>query len=361
MIFFDFLAETRGKTCYNGPMQERLLQWYDENKRDLPWRRTRAPYAIWLSEVMLQQTRVETARGYWERFLSRFADVAALAAAQEQEVLKLWEGLGYYSRARNLLKCARMVCEHYGGRFPQTAAELRKLPGIGEYTAGAVASIAFDERVAAVDGNVERVLSRVLGIREELDIPSVRRRLREEATALVPPKRPGDFNQALMELGACVCLPAPQCGRCPLQALCDACAAGDAALLPRRAQKPAPRVERRAVAIVLCEGRALVCRREEGLLHGLWCFPCPQAEDPLPFLERLGIRARLVGPLGHARHVFTHRIWEMELWLLAAEDAACPPGYRFADARELGELPMPTAMRKAREAALAKMGCSRAG
>ena len=186
------------------------------------------PYAIWLSEVMLQQTRVETARGYWERFLSRFADVAALAAAQEQEVLKLWEGLGYYSRARNLLKCARMVCEHYGGRFPQTAAELRKLPGIGEYTAGAVASIAFDERVAAVDGNVERVLTRVLGIREELDIPSVRRRLREEAAALVPPKRPGDFNQALMELGACVCLPCAavralslagalrcmRCGRC---------------------------------------------------------------------------------------------------------------------------------------------------
>ena len=162
-------------------MRNELLRWYDQTKRDLPWRRTRDPYAIWLSEIMLQQTRTETVRGYWQRFLMRFPDVQSLAAADEQEVLKLWEGLGYYSRARNLHACAKTVCAWYGGAFPHTAAELKALPGIGDYTAGAVASIAFGERVSAVDGNVERVVSRVRGIREDVGVPSVRRALRAEA------------------------------------------------------------------------------------------------------------------------------------------------------------------------------------
>lgn len=336
-------------------MRNELLRWYDQTKRDLPWRRTRDPYAIWLSEIMLQQTRTETVRGYWQRFLMRFPDVQSLAAADEQEVLKLWEGLGYYSRARNLHACAKTVCAWYGGAFPHTAAELKALPGIGDYTAGAVASIAFGERVSAVDGNVERVVSRVRGIREDVGVPSVRRALRAEAEALIPAGRPGDWNQAMMELGARVCLPGvPKCGECPIRTFCDACAAGDAAALPVKAKKAPQKLERRAVGIVCREGRALVLRREEGLLRGLWAFPCPEGgvEALLEYLAENGVQARIAEAAGQARHVFTHRIWEMELFLLEAGGCGSPAGWRWASAEELAALPMPAAMKKARETAL---------
>lgn len=336
-------------------MRNELLRWYDQTKRDLPWRRTRDPYAIWLSEIMLQQTRTETVRGYWQRFLMRFPDVQSLAAADEQEVLKLWEGLGYYSRARNLHACAKTVCAWYGGAFPHTAAELKALPGIGDYTAGAVASIAFGERVSAVDGNVERVVSRVRGIREDVGVPSVRRALRAEAEALIPAGRPGDWNQAMMELGARVCLPGvPKCGECPIRTFCDACAAGDAAALPVKAKKAPQKLERRAVGIVCREGRTLVLRREEGLLRGLWAFPCPEggAEALLEYLAENGVQARIAEAAGQARHVFTHRIWEMELFLLEAGGCGSPAGWRWASAEELAALPMPAAMKKARETAL---------
>ena len=336
-------------------MKDELLLWYDQTKRDLPWRRTRDPYAIWLSEIMLQQTRTETVRGYWQRFLERFPTVQALAAADEEDVLKMWEGLGYYSRARNLHACAKAVCALHGGLFPQTAAALKALPGIGDYTAGAVASIVFGERTSAVDGNVERVVARLCGIRENVGVPSVRRALRAQAEALVPADRPGDWNQAMMELGARVCLPgAPKCEACPLCAFCDAYAAGDAAALLVKTKKAPQKVERRAVGIALCRGRALVLRREEGLLRGLWTFPCPKggAEALLAHLAENGVNARIVRETGHVRHVFTHRVWEMELYLLAADGASCPPGWRWADASELAALPMPAAMKKARELAL---------
>ncbi len=336
-------------------MKDELLLWYDQTKRDLPWRRTRDPYAIWLSEIMLQQTRTETVRGYWQRFLERFPTVQALAAANEEDTLKMWEGLGYYSRARNLHACAKAVCALHGGSFPQTAAALKALPGIGDYTAGAVASIAFGERTPAVDGNVERVVARLCGIRENVGIPSVRRALRAQAEALVPADRPGDWNQAMMELGARVCLPgAPKCEACPLRAFCDAYTAGDAAALPVKTKKAPQKVERRAVGIAICRGRALVLRREEGLLRGLWTFPCPEggAEALLAHLAENGVNARTIREAGHVRHVFTHRVWEMELYLLAADGASCPPGWRWADASELAALPMPAAMKKARELAL---------
>ena len=193
-----------------------LLAWYDQNARTLPWRGIHDPYRTWVSETMLQQTRVETVRGYYERFLSRFPDVAALAAADEADVLKLWEGLGYYSRARNLHQAARQVVRDFGGEMPREVAQLRQLKGIGAYTAGAIASIAFDQRVPAVDGNVIRVASRVMGIRENVGIPSVRRELEEKVDSLVPAARPGDFNQALMDLGSAVCVPGtPNCDICP--------------------------------------------------------------------------------------------------------------------------------------------------
>ena len=221
-----------------------LLAWYDQNARTLPWRGIHDPYRTWVSETMLQQTRVETVRGYYERFLARFPDVAALAAADEADVLKLWEGLGYYSRARNLHQAARQVVCDFGGEMPREVAQLRQLKGIGAYTAGAIASIAFDQRVPAVDGNVIRVASRVMGIRENVGIPSVRRELEEKVDSLVPAARPGDFNQALMDLGAAVCVPGtPNCDVCPLRAHCDAYDAGDAEDLPvlfRRESPDAP-------------------------------------------------------------------------------------------------------------------------
>lgn len=348
--------------CYNRPMQKELLAWYDACRRDLPWRRVRDPYAVWLSEIMLQQTRVETVRGYWTRFVARWPDVRALSAAREEDVLKAWEGLGYYSRAHNLLACAHEICEKHGGAFPRAAEELRRLPGIGEYTAGAVASIAFGQNAPAVDGNVERVTARLFGIREDVGIPSVRRALRERAAALMDAARPGDWNQAMMELGACVCLPgAPRCAACPLTAFCDAYAAGDAAELPVKARKAPPKTETRGVALVMRENRALVRKRGEGMLRGLWEFPHAEnagsEAETRAFLACEGVRVGRGEPLGHARHVFTHRVWEMELFLFYAEADARPAAWRWAGAEEIAALPMPTAMKAARERALERLTC----
>ncbi|MDR0896783.1 MAG: A/G-specific adenine glycosylase [Oscillospiraceae bacterium] len=338
-------------------MQQSLLIWYDQTRRDLPWRRTGDPYAIWVSEIMLQQTRAETVIGYWMRFLSRFPTVQALAASDEQDVLKAWEGLGYYSRARNLRRCAQAICAEHNGQFPRTADELAALPGIGAYTAGAVASIAFGERTPAVDGNVERVVSRLIGIREDVGIPSVKRRLRTEAAALVPADRPGDFNQAMMELGARVCQPIPRCENCPVHAFCDAFEAGDADALPVKQRKAPPKVLAVGVALVFCGKRVLVYRREESLLNGVWCFPVFEgAVTPQKVgekLHNLGINGIYVEGIGDARHVFTHRVWEMTLLRFEAQKDACPEGWRFADAAELNALPLPTAVKVARQAAMA--------
>lgn len=329
--------------------------WYDATRRALPFRETRDPYAIWVSEVMLQQTRAETVIGYYRRFMEAFPTLQSLAEAEEQQVLKAWEGLGYYSRARNLHACARQVVSEYGGNFPQSIQALKKLPGIGDYTAGAVASIAFGVRTPAVDGNVERVVSRLMGIREDVGIPSVRRALRAEAEALVPEGRPGDFNQAMMELGARVCQPAPRCAECPVQSFCDAYAAGDADALPIKQRKAPQRVIPRGVALIRYEGRLLLQRREERLLQGLWCFPgfdgLDAGSEVAARLKRLGIDARFIGEIGNARHVFTHIIWEMTLLSFEAESPACPPeGFLWADRMVLDALPLPTAMKAAKEA-----------
>ena len=216
-----------------------LLDWYEKNKRDLPWRRTRDPYKIWVSEIMLQQTRVAAALPYYLRWMEELPDVNALAAVEEERLMKLWQGLGYYSRARNLQRAAKVIVEELDGRFPDTWEGLRKLPGVGDYTAGAVASIAFGRRVPAVDGNVLRVAARVANIRENIMDPKVRRRLSELMAAAVPSDRPGTYNQALMDLGATVCLPngKPLCDACPLSALCEAHRLGLEEVLPVREKK----------------------------------------------------------------------------------------------------------------------------
>ena len=331
-----------------------LLAWYDRHARTLPWRGIHDPYRTWVSETMLQQTRVETVLGYYDRFLQRFPTVADLAAAPEDDVLKMWEGLGYYSRARNLHKGAKQVVAEYGGVIPSSVEELRKISGIGPYTAGAIASIAFDQPVPAVDGNVIRVVSRLRGIRENVGVPSVRRVLEGEAAALVPAVRPGDFNQAVMDLGATICTPGtPACEKCPLQAECDAYAAGDAEDLPVLPRKNPPKVFDYAVCLVFSGDRVLMRQRTEAMLRGLWVFPMIEGKTTLRQLPsavrkltKLAVSG--VASAGEAKHVFTHQIWQMQLYTMSVpEDAQAPAGYRFVPVEEMGDLAIPTAVKAA--------------
>lgn len=331
-----------------------LLAWYDRHARTLPWRGIHDPYRTWVSETMLQQTRVETVLGYYDRFLKRFPTVADLAAAPEDDVLKMWEGLGYYSRARNLHKGAKQVVTEYGGVIPASVEELRKISGIGPYTAGAIASIAFDQPVPAVDGNVIRVVSRLRGIRENVGIPSVRRALEGEASALVPADRPGDFNQAVMDLGATICTPGtPACEKCPLQAECDAYAAGDAEDLPVLPRKNPPKVLDYTICLIFSGDRVLMRQRTEAMLRGLWVFPMIEGKTTLrqlPSAVRKLTKLAVTGvaSAGEAKHVFTHQVWQMQLYTMSVpEDAQAPAGYRFVPVEEMGDLAIPTAVKAA--------------
>ena len=324
-----------------------LLDWYDRAKRELPWRGTQDPYRVWLSEIMLQQTRAEAVAPRYEAFLTRFPTVAALAAADEEAVLKAWEGMGYYSRARNLRRAAMEVVRR--GCFPRSAKEWQKLPGVGAYTAAAVASIAFHEAAPALDGNQARVLSRLLAFEGTVDTPQ---RLRAQAEALIDRERPGDYNQALMDLGSGVCTPrAPKCGLCPVAAFCAARAGGDAESYPHLPPPIARREVEVTVVLAYLGGRVLVRRRpSKGLLAGLWEFPNfseGTLEDTLP-------GARATGELACSRHVFTHLVWNMRG--LRAEAEALPEGMRAVDADELRALPFPTALRVYRQIAMRELG-----
>ena len=305
-------------------IHDSLLKWYDGARRDLPWRHSRDPYAIWISETMLQQTRVETVIPYYERFLERFPDVYALASADTDDVFGQWAGLGYYSRARNLQAAAQQVVDGFAGHLPDEAEALRTLPGIGRYTAGAVASIAFDRPEPLVDGNVARVLARLLGIREDIKQSAVVQRLWEEATALVQGPRPGDFNQSLMELGATVCTPrSPQCEACPLRRRCDAHRVGDAAQLPVKSRNKPPRAVSAAAGWITRRGQVLAVRRPAGgLMGGLWELPggdCAPKEKPDAALRRsvqegLGLEVENIEAAGHVKHVFTHRTLRLHVF-----------------------------------------------
>lgn len=333
-----------------------LMRWHYENARDLPWHGETDPYRIWLSEIMLQQTRTETVKGYYAAFLEAFPNVESLAAADEADVLKRWEGLGYYSRARNLHAAARIVALERNGFFPQTARELKTLPGVGEYVSGAVASIAFGERVPALDGNQARVLTRILNIRREIASPAA---LYDEAMRLMPEDDPGEYNQALMGLGALVCTPQnPRCGRCPVRDFCRACAEGDPESLPVKREKKARRIVNRAIALVFSGNRVMVRKRGAGLLEGLWEFPgfdgARTPEDAAACLEEMGVNVRFKRTLGSAKHVFTHLEWHMTGFLFEAcgECGDC----RFVDADGLCDLAMPTAVRTYREEAMRILG-----
>lgn len=308
-----------------------LLRWYAANARELPWRENTDPYRVWVSEIMLQQTRVEAVKTYYVRFLKELPDVASLAAVDEEKLLKLWEGLGYYSRARNLQKAAKVICLEYGGRFPETYEEIRALPGVGPYTAGAIASIAFDLPEPAVDGNVLRVLARLEENGTDINDPKRKKQATEELRAVYPKVQCGDFTQSLMELGATVCLPngVPLCDICPLQGCCCAYAHGRQMDFPVKGTKKARKKEKKTVMILRRGDRIAIEKRpDKGLLAGLWQFPMlegSKAKDEIfQWLADQEFQWDDIESAGKHKHVFTHVEWEMTGFLveLGGEDGS---------------------------------------
>lgn len=299
-------------------IEKPLLAWYDNGHRDLPWRQNKDAYRIWVSEIMLQQTRVETVIPYYLRFLETFPNIATLAAAPEDKLLKCWEGLGYYSRVRNMQKAAITVMEEYHGQMPDTWEALQKLSGIGSYTAGAIASIAFIRPVPAVDGNVLRVLSRLRMDGEYITLPAVKKRVEAELLEIMPKDRPGDFNQALMELGATVCIPngEPKCNICPWNTLCLAKKNGCISEYPKREEKKKRTIEKKTV-LILKEGDriAIQKRPSKGLLAGLYQFPMLEGHlgesEVIANLKEKGMMAVRIEKLPPASHIFSHKEWHM--------------------------------------------------
>jgi A/G-specific adenine glycosylase len=297
-----------------GAIADVLLDWYARHGRSLPWRGHADPYAVWVSEIMLQQTRVEAVIPYFERWMARFPTVGALARTAEQEVLQAWEGLGYYSRARNLHKAAGVVVEKFEGELPSEKESLMTLPGIGRYTAGAIASMAFGKDEPALDGNLKRVYARLFDVSEPADSPAGEKLLWSLAEQNLPPGRAGDFNQALMDLGSSICLPKnPRCLLCPLMEHCRARAAGTQAERPVMAPKREVPHHLQAAAVIVREGRVLLAKRpSRGLLGGLWEFPnarvlADPAGELVPALETAyGLRVRTGEALGSLQHAYTH-------------------------------------------------------
>ncbi len=304
-----------------------LLHWYRDNKRSLPWREDPVPYHIWISEIMLQQTRVEAVKEYYRRFLDELPDIASLAAVQEERLLKLWEGLGYYNRARNLKKSAIIIMEKYQGNMPDAYEELLKLPGIGAYTAGAIASIAFGEDVPAVDGNVLRVITRVTGDPSDISDDSVRKRIAGELLKTLPKGQSGTFNQALMDLGAVVCIPngQPKCDQCPWKELCIARREGMTDRIPYKPPKRQRTVEKKTVLVIRLKGGVLLHKRSaKGLLAGLYELPsieghCKKVEA-LDYVRELGFAPIYIESLPLAKHIFTHKEWLMKAYLVRADE-----------------------------------------
>jgi len=339
-------------------LANKLGTWFDQRRRDLPWRRTRDPYAIWLSEVMLQQTRVKTVEAYFPRFLRAYPTVEHLAKADLADVLGAWSGLGYYRRARALYTGAREVVESYGGKLPGDAVSLRRISGIGPYTAGAIASIAFGEREAVVDGNVARVLARVFALRCDVKTPAGSRQLWTLAGELVPEDAPGRHNEALMELGATVCLPrSPRCDECPLQGLCRARREGIEADLPIAKKKKAPRRVEMIALVARRESRVLLARRRPGgLFAGLWEPPMVEitgTELPESSLRMLlGVERLELSPVAEQIHVLTHRRFRITIATADIEGEVTAPSGTAYDrlawkpSGELGSLAMSSLARK---------------
>ena len=316
---------------------EKLLTWYDSNRRDLPWRQNADPYCIWVSEIMLQQTRVQTVKPYFERWMERFPAPENLAAASEEEVLQYWQGLGYYSRARNLHQGVKEVVASYGGRVPDNRVDISRLTGIGEYTAGAILSMAYNKMEAAVDGNVLRVFSRLFCVEGDIARPQTRRHITALVTSELPTGRPGDFNQALMDLSSAVCLPQhPRCEVCPLADCCLARADRRQEELPVRRRKAPPQTVYVAAMVIKQGGMFLLRRRPaKGLLAGMWEFPAVHASSPqeLPdltasLLAEMGLSADPLDQVVTMTHTFSHREWRLSFcsYRLLASVESAPAG-----------------------------------
>ena len=304
-----------------------LLTWYDENARALPWRENTDPYRVWVSEIMLQQTRVETVIPYYLRFMKQIPNIKSLAEAEEGQLLKLWEGLGYYSRALNLQKAARTIMAKYGGQFPEVYSNILSLPGIGKYTAGAIASICFEQPVAAVDGNVLRVVARLTGCDADISAAEVKDKIADVLSQIYPTTRNGDFTQSLMELGATVCLPkdSVKCSVCPVAFLCQAYRTGTQAALPVKAKKMPRKKERKTVFLLCCADKIAVRRREtDALLRRLWEFP-NIAENLTPEQARNVLVQWEISVVEmtegiRKKHIFTHVEWEMTSYVVVCEN-----------------------------------------
>ena len=335
---------------------ELIINWYLQNKRDLPWRETKEPYAVWLSEIMLQQTRVETVKPYYKRFMAELPAVDRLAGASEEQLYKLWEGLGYYSRARNLQKAADMIMREYGGIFPNQYERIRKLPGIGEYTAGAIASICFDAPTPAVDGNVLRVIARAEGFTGDISLPAVKKKITEALARIYPKSNCGDFTQGLMELGATVCVPngKPKCGECPLKGGCAAFRNGTTDEIPVKKPTKARKRENITVLMLACDGKLAVRKRgEKGLLANMWEFPnraghlTPKQASSLA--EEWGVMPENVTAKSAKTHVFTHVEWHMRFYFIPCN--AQSDSFSWVTEQELRETyAMPAAFRPPKSA-----------
>ena len=340
-----------GKSEIFAKLPGALLPWYQQNMRDLPWREDRQPYHIWVSEIMLQQTRVEAVKGYYSRFLKALPTIDALARVDDDLLHKLWEGLGYYSRVRNLKKAAKVIVDDFGGKFPGTYEEVLKLPGIGEYTAGAICSIAFGLPTPAVDGNVLRVAARLLDDDTPVDLPEFKKTVRE-ALAAVYPENAGDFTQALMELGATVCGPnkKPDCESCPCKDFCSGYFRGNTEMLPVRLPKRERKEQDMTVFILRCDGQyALEKRPDSGLLAGLWQFPnCKghlDAQAALSKVEGFSLKPREISRVVERKHIFTHIQWHMRgVYVDVAEKN---DAFSWFAAEQIdGEVALPTAFRQ---------------
>ena len=315
-----------------------LLEWYRDNARTLPWRQDPTPYHVWISEIMLQQTRVAAVLGYYTRFLEEVPDVAALADLPEERLMKLWQGLGYYNRARNLQAAARQIMTEYGGKFPSDYDSVRALKGVGDYTAGAICSIAFGQSVPAVDGNVLRVVARITGDEGDITTPAMKKRVTESLRSIIPLQAAGEFTQAMMELGATVCLPngGPLCEQCPAKGFCAALREDKIGVLPVKAPKKGRRVEERTVWLLFHEGRvALRKRPEKGLLAGLWEYP-NELTDTMPEVWKISLLTEKFGCT--AKHIFTHIEWHMTARVAETAEEILPEGWVWAEKWELNRV-----------------------
>lgn len=332
---------------------EPLLSWYGQNKRELPWRQEPTPYHVWISEIMLQQTRVEAVKGYYARFLHRLPAIRDLALCPQEELLKLWEGLGYYNRVKNMQKAAIEIEEKYQGEIPPDYQKILSLPGIGSYTAGAIASIAYKLPFPAVDGNVLRVMARLTEDGEDILKQKTKKRVEDILKEIMPTDFPGEFNQSLMELGATVCLPKgmPRCGECPVRKLCQARAHGTMLDYPKKAEKKPRKVEERTVLIIQNNQEFAIHKRPpKGLLAGLYELPNQEGylsrEEILDYVESLGLLPLHIATAGEARHIFSHVEWRMKGYFIkvASTEEKKIGELIFVDKKESrGRYPIPSA------------------